>query len=94
MSDKNTAKVDAYAHGREAQNNDSNRTPYTLGITGEANNCGTFARDGVHAGGADTSKADGDSRPSAIISDMQKGAAIKVTYDANKNQLTEKEKKQ
>jgi hypothetical protein len=93
MSDKDTQKVDNYATGREAQNNDPNRTPYNLGITGDANNCGTFCRDAVHAGGADTSAASGDARPESIISDMQKTADIKITYDAGKNQLTEKEKK-
>jgi RHS repeat-associated protein len=93
MSDQNTAKVDAYAQGREAQNSDPNRTPYNLGISGEANNCGTFSRDAIHAGGADTSAANGDTRPESIVSDMQKGADIKITYDASKDQLTEKEKK-
>jgi hypothetical protein len=94
MSDKDTQKVDAYAQGREAQNSDPNRTPYNLGIIGDANNCGTFARDGVAAGGVDTSKANDDARPEAIVGDMQKGADTKITYDAEKNQLTEKEKKQ
>jgi RHS repeat-associated protein len=94
MSDKDTQKVAGYALKREAQNSDANRTPYNLGITGKANNCATFCRDAVHAGGADTSKAENDIRPTSVIGDMQKKSDMQITYDAKKDKLTETEKKQ
>lgn len=90
MSDANTHKVDAYADNRESQNSDPNRPSYNTGIFGKANNCGTFVRDAVGAGGVNTSDASGDIRPTAIVGDLQKDADSSFTYDAGKNELSHK----
>jgi len=92
MSAKATGQVDAYAQHREAQNKNPKRTPYNTGITGKANNCGTFCRDAVAAGGVNTSKANDDYRPAPMVSDMQRNADIKITYDAAGHVLTEIDK--
>ncbi len=93
MSDQNTIKVDAYAEGRMSQNGNPDRTPYSTGVLWGANNCGTFVRDGIEAGGGDTSHTWGDSRPERIISDMQKSSDGSITYDAKNGTLTTKDKK-
>ncbi len=59
-------KMVKYAEGRKAANADPNRKPY--GITG--NNCGTFMKDTLEAGGVDTPWMI-DPRPNSYIKELQ-----------------------
>ena len=93
-SDKQTQDVNAYAMGRENQNSDPNRAPYKTGIVGDANNCATFVRDAVGAGGVDVSTAANDIRPTSTVSDLQTTANETIEYDSRTKDLEREEKPQ
>ncbi len=93
-SDKQTQDINNYAAGREGQNSDPNRTPYNTGVVGDANNCATFARDAVGAGGVDVSNAANDIRPASTVSDLQKTADETIDYNAKTKELKREEKPQ
>lgn len=87
-TDKQAGKIEAYADGRENQNNDPNRKPYNSGVSGvlmgepDGNNCGTFVRDALAAGGIDTSAANSDIRPAAIVDDLEGPAYGVLSFNA------------
>ena len=93
-SDKQTQDINNYASGRESQNSDPNRTPYNNNVVGDANNCATFARDAVGAGGVDVSNAANVLRPTSTVSELQKTADETIDYNARTKELTRKEKQQ
>jgi hypothetical protein len=91
--DKHTQKMVDYAEGREAQNKDPNREPYNNNVFGDANNCATFARDMIGAGGINVSAGADVLRPTSMISILQETANEKITYDTDKNILKRQEDK-
>ena len=69
-----------YAEGRRQQNQDPNREPYGL----MCNNCGTFAKDTLEAGGVDTPSMI-DPRPSSYIKELQSASGSRIRYDPSQN---------
>jgi hypothetical protein len=72
-----------YAKKREALNHDATRAPYSL----NSNNCGTFARDTIAAGGVDM-PSQIDPRPNSYIGEAQGASDATVTYDPKKKEAT------
>ena len=81
--DKQTQKMNDYAQGRLEQNNDPNRTPYSL----DDNHCGTFMDKTIEAGGINL-PGTGDHWPNHQIGPLQNDAGDKVEFDPAKNQTT------
>jgi RHS repeat-associated protein len=77
--DKQTQKMNDYAEGRLSQNNDPNRTPYSL----DDNHCGTFMDKTIEAGGINL-PGTGDQWPNHQIGPLQSDAGNKVEYDPAK----------
>lgn len=78
INDK-AAAMNEYAEGRKDQNSDPSRTPYS--ITG--NNCGTFCKDTLEAGGVDTPLML-DPRPNSYIDELQQSDAFSLSFDPAK----------
>ncbi|WP_141733570.1 toxin TcdB middle/N-terminal domain-containing protein [Oligoflexus tunisiensis] len=81
----NFKDMNNYALKRKAQNSDPKREPYSLG----SNNCGTFARDTIAAGGVDM-PAQVDPRPNSYVGEAQGAADAAVSYDPDKKEVTYK----
>jgi RHS repeat-associated protein len=81
--DKQTAAMNQYAEGREAQNGDPNRESYDL----QTNNCATFMDKTLEAGGAKLPPNLG-ARPNGQIAPIQNAAGNKVEYEPAKGQAT------
>jgi len=82
-NDQQTQKMDDYAEGRLGQNNDPNRTPYSL----DDNHCGTFMDGTIEAGGIKL-QGIGDQWPDHQLPGLEQDAGNKVEYDPSKQQTT------
>jgi RHS repeat-associated protein len=83
----NFKAMNDYALKRQGLNTDPKREPYSL----NSNNCGTFARDTIAAGGVDM-PSQIDPRPNSYIGEAQDAADAAVSYDPKKNEAIFKRK--
>jgi len=81
--DKQTAQMNQYAEGREAQNANPKRESYDL----YDNNCATFMDKTIEAGGVKL-PSDLSAKPTGQIDDLQRTAGNKVKYDPSSNKTT------
>jgi RHS repeat-associated protein len=87
VKDDNFRKMANYAEGRVKESKDPDRKEY--GILG--NNCGTFAKDVLEAGGKDTPLMI-DPRPNSYIDELQEKFGNRISYDPKTKELQQKDR--
>jgi len=81
--DEDTGRMNLYAAGRQKQNNDHSREPYST----TSNNCSHFAQSCLEEGGVNT-PLQIDPRPISYIWELQRVADFRIVYDPETDTLT------